>query len=174
MTRAVTAAAMPLVDPAESPLAWLRSRRDKDGGPLIDDAEFEAGERFRADYTIAGLMPRTTMNWDALGLGAERRAGGPGGGLALGEAQFAARRRIERAVEAVGPEFSGVLIDVCCFLKSLGDVERDRRWPSRSGKVVLRLALAALARHYGLAGAACGPERSPIRFWGAPDYRPVP
>jgi hypothetical protein len=166
------AAALPAVDPAESPLAWLRSRRDKDGASLIDDAAFEAGERLRRDYTVAGLMPRVTMNWDALGGPAERRSGGAGSGLLVTEAAMAARDRVNRALAAVGPDFADVLVDVCCHLRGLGDVERDRRWPTRSGKVVLRLALSALARHYGLDAAAAGPARAPLRQWGAADYRP--
>jgi hypothetical protein len=36
------------------------------------------------------------------------------------------------------------LIDVRYFMK---DIERDRAWPARSGKVVLQLALDRLARH---------------------------
>lgn len=163
---------LPLIDPAESPLGWLRSRRDKHGESLIPDAEFEAGERFRRDFTIGGLMARTTMNWDALATGGERRSGGAGGAVSLSETADAARGRVKRALAAVGPEFAGLLVDVCCHLKGLSDVERDRQWPSRSGKVVLRLALAALARHYGLADRAIGPDAAPIRSWGAPDYRP--
>ncbi|WP_210272813.1 DUF6456 domain-containing protein [Chthonobacter rhizosphaerae] len=161
------------IDDGESPLAWLATRRDKDGVPLLSPAAFAAGERFRTDYTVAGLMARTTMNWDALGGPAERRAGGgAGGGLLVTEAAMAARDRVNRALSAVGPELGSVLVDVCCHLKGLGDVERDQGWPLRSGKVVLRMALAALARHYGLAEAARGGEAARPRHWGAADYRP--
>ena len=64
-----------------------------------------------------------------------------------------------------GPEFAGVLLDVCCFLKGLEDVERERRWPLRSAKVVLQLGLDRLARHYGFASEARGRARAPIRTW---------
>ena len=55
----------PVVDDRESPLLWLYRRPGKDGRPQISSEEFAAGERFRADITLAGMLPRVTMNWDA-------------------------------------------------------------------------------------------------------------
>ena len=50
----------------ESPLAWLARRKDKDGRPLISDAEFSAGEKLRADFWFAQMTPRVTANWSLL------------------------------------------------------------------------------------------------------------
>jgi hypothetical protein len=85
------------------------------------------------------------------------------------EAVVAARQRVRQALDAAGPEFSGLLLDVCCFLKGLADVERDRGWPPRSAKVVLQLGLDRLARHYGLSAVARGRARVSVRTWLAPD-----
>ena len=65
----------------------------------------------------------------------------------------------------MGPEFAGVLLDVCCFLKGLEDIEHERRWPPRSAKILLQLGLDRLARHYGFEGEARGRARAPIRTW---------
>ncbi|MEP0323502.1 DUF6456 domain-containing protein [Bauldia litoralis] len=152
----------------ESPLTRLRRTTGRNGKPLIDDAEFAAGERLRADYTRAQLMPRVTADWSSAIPGGRR-----GGGMAdLADAAIGARRRVEQALAAVGPEFAGVLVDFCCFLKGIEEIEKERCWPVRSAKLVLRLALASLARHYGLTVSARG-SRSGIRHWGSDDYRPV-
>lgn len=153
----------------ESPLAWLHFRKGRDGQPLVGVPEYAAGERLRADFTRGQLMPRVTANWNAA-VASERRAGGI---AELTEVAMAARSRVERALDAVGPEFAGLLVDVCCFLKGVEEVERERRWPARSAKVVLRFGLAALARHYGLSHAARGGNAGKLRHWGSDDYRPT-
>jgi hypothetical protein len=147
----------------ESPLLWLSRRRGADGAPLIEPAHLAAGERLRATFERAALDPRTTIDWSRLGGGDRSSAAHDPADSAI-----AARAALGRALDAVGPEGAGLLMDVCCFLKGLEDVERDRRWPARSARVALGFALAALARHYGIEAVAKGPERSRgMRRWSA-------
>jgi hypothetical protein len=154
------------IDDAESPLAWLARRKGRDGRLLIAPVQLQAGERLRAEFTRAQLMPRTTSNWSATVADGRRGGGQP---ATFTEAVIAARQRVRHALDAVGPEFSGLLLDVCCFLKGLADVERERGWPPRSAKVVLQLGLDRLARHYGLGAEARGRARVPVRTWLAPE-----
>jgi hypothetical protein len=164
-----------IVNELESPLGWLRQRKDKDGQPILSDAQFEAGERLRSDFHFAGLSPRVTATWD--GLAASGRSGhrGPGDAAGLRDSVAAARQRLRRTLDEVGPELSGVLVDVCCHLKGLEAAEDARGWPARSGKVVLLLALSRLARHYGLVSdKSPDPLRaSRLTHWGDAGYRPT-
>ena len=64
------------VNLAESPLAWLRRRKDRDGEPMISQAEFDAGERLRADFWFAQMTPRVTMNWSTVAPMQRRRRAG--------------------------------------------------------------------------------------------------
>jgi hypothetical protein len=154
---------------AESPLAWLARRKDREGRAMLDPASFAAGERFRNDFTIAGLQPRVTSDWS-----------NPVSGAALGDhgmhisdVMVAARQRLDAALNTLGPELGSPVIDVCGFLKGLETVETEHGWPARSAKVVLGIALARLAAHYGLAQEARGPARArKLLHWGSDDYRP--
>jgi hypothetical protein len=154
----------------ESPIALL-ARASGGRQPWLAAHAVAAAERLRGDFEKGQLQPRVTANWSA-SVATGRRAGDGGGLHDLTDMAVAARLRFNRAMHAVGPELSGVLVDVCCFLKGLETVERERQWPARSAKLVLRLGLDSLARHYGLAAAAAGEAAGRLRHWGAEGYRP--
>ena len=151
----------------ESPLASLMRRKDRTGQAYLTIEEFNAGERLRADFDKACLMQRVSANWSAAVSGGRR--GGNDGLANLTDQALAARQRLEKALDAAGPELSGILIDICCYLKGLELVERERQWPQRSAKLMLKAALGSLARHYNPAPRR---ESGGIRHWGGEGYRP--
>jgi hypothetical protein len=132
---------------------------------LISEAQYEAGERLRADYWFANLSPRVTANWSAPAPSGRSRRGASLDAASLRDEVIAAKERVMRALDAVGPELSQVLVDICCELKGLEEAERSHDWPQRAGKVVL---------HYGLGVQSDLPRRGKgIRHWGSEDYRPT-
>lgn len=157
-----------VLNTAESPLSSLARLKDKAGRPFLGEKAFLAGERLRADFTRGQLQPRISANWEAT-VSMKGRQGGGGGIGDLTDAAIGARRRVEEALDGVGPELSGVLVDVCCFLKGIETVERERQWPVRSGKLMLKTALLALARHYD---GRQGSDARRSHRWGDDGYRP--
>lgn len=132
---------------AESPLAALARRREKDGAPFLAPELVAAGERLREDFELAQMGPRVTQNWDRfLTAGSDRgmfpqtagRTGGP----------ESARSRVASALAELGPGLGDVVLRVCCFLEGLEAAEKRMGWAARSGKIVLRIALVRLRRHY--------------------------
>ena len=109
----------------------------------LNDRQFEAGERLRADWERAQLAPSVTMRWDAV-----RIKGSGDSGLTHGERQLAAKARFDAAVALAGPGLADVLWRVACAGESLPVAERALAWPVRSGKLVLRLALDRVAEFY--------------------------
>ncbi len=126
---------------------------------LIEACDLAAARKFQSDLQRAGLRQRITQNWSLASLshgGAKSTAS-----AARHEpvAMLDARDRVNHACASIGPDFSGLLIDVCLFEKSLTGVERERLWPARSAKLAIALGLRALARHYGLTRTAEGVAR---------------
>lgn len=126
----------------ESPIAWLARRRDRQGRPWLDPVEVAAAERLREAFESLGAQGRLTMRWDAA------RVDGGFTGLAPVERDQAARQRIARALEAVGPGLREILERICLMGSALEAAEAALKLPRRTGKTVLKLALQRLARHY--------------------------
>ncbi len=138
----------------ESPLVALARRRDKDGTPFLSEAQLRAGERLREDFALAQMAGGAAVDWDAVLGGAplpQHVRGAP-------RRADAARARVAAALCDLGPGLGHVALRCCCQMEGLETAERDLGWAARSGKVVLRIALIRLQRHYG----ALGPEASLI------------
>lgn len=133
------------VNIAESPLMMLARRREADGSPFLAPEMVAAGERLREDFELAQMGPRITQNWDRFltaGIDVSRVSVGYGGGAE------SARNRVAAALRELGPGMGDMCLRVCCFLEGIEMTERRLGWSARSGKIVLRLALMRLERHY--------------------------
>lgn len=150
-------------------LDWLRERRAADGRPMLSEDEYKAGLRLREDFERAQMQPRITSSWSGLPDDRSRRSA-PGTGIELRDAVIAAQQRVRRALQAVGSDHAGILLDVCCLETGLAHVEQREGWPQRSAKVVLQIALRLLAVHYGIAEQR-PVERSVVRHWAEEGYR---
>jgi Domain of unknown function (DUF6456) len=135
---------------AESPLGWLRTRKGPHGERYLSDVEFRAGERLRADFTLALMTPKSTASWPLERVDYARRTDfSP---AFDSDRANAARKRFWSAIDAAGPELAAILIGVCCHLHGLEALEAALELPRRSCKTILKLGLVCLARHYGLIG----------------------
>lgn len=139
---------------AECPVAVLGRRRDKEGKPFLEEELVEAAERLREDFELAQMGPRVAQNWERFLTGGERgsyrtdhRAEGPRD----------ARDRVALALRDLGPGLGDVALRVCCFLEGIETTERRMGWAARSGKIVLRIALQRLRRHYDETYGRSGP-----------------
>ena len=131
---------------AESPLTALARRRDHDGKPFLSEELVTAGERLREDFELAQMGPRVAQNWDSFLTGGAR---GNGEGADLrGYGPTAARDRVAAALADLGPGLGDVVLRCCCYLEGMETAEKRMGWSARSGKIVLRIALQRLRRHY--------------------------
>ena len=136
----------------ESPLTALARRRDRDGKPFISDELVAAGERLREDFELAQMGPRVAQNWDQfLTAGVDRGRSEP-----PSRGSSDARARMEAALRDLGPGLGDVALRCCCYLEGLETAEKALGWAARSGKVVLRIALQRLRRHYAEQAARGG------------------
>lgn len=135
----------------ESPLVGLSRRRDRDGKPFLDRDLVAAGERLCEDFELAKMGSRIAPDAEAF-LASTPMPNGPKGASA-------AHVRVQSAMRDLGPGLADVAFHCCCMLDGLENTEKSMGWSARSGKIVLRIALQRLIRHYedqGNAGKMIG------------------
>jgi transposase-like protein len=136
----------------DSPLTLLARRKDKEGNPFLSDDLVAVGERLREDFELSQIEPGTTQNWDLFLSG---RGNGGFGGVEVGvTGPAAARARMASALRDLGPGLGDVALRCCCYLEGLETAEKRMGWSARSGKIVLRIALQRLKRHYDSQGSS--------------------
>lgn len=152
---------------AESPLARLAAGIGGEAG-YLERHQIEAGERVRRLVERAQLQPRLTMSYSA----AHTAANGKRGAGDITDLAADARRALDDLFHVLPRDCAGVVFDVCGLLKGLQEVERERGWPRRSAKLVLRIGLEHLAQHYGFGAVARGKASARTRQWMDRDARP--
>lgn len=138
----------------ENPLMTLARLRDKSGKRFLGAPLVHAGEQLREDFELAQMDTRVTQNWDhflAPNASAYPASATPEAGPA------AARARVESALTHLGPGLSDVALRCRCYLEGLETVEKQLGWSARSAKIVLRIALVRLRRHYDETLGPAGP-----------------
>jgi len=140
---------------AESPIALLARRKDKDGQPFLTPEMVSAAERLREDFELAQMGPRVAQNWDRFLTAGDR--GGFAADSGLAEGPRIARDRVAAALRDLGPGLGDMVLRCCCFLEGMEQAEKRLGWSARSGKIVLRIALMRLKRHYEESGGKSQP-----------------
>jgi hypothetical protein len=153
---------------AESPLARLAVATAGEASAYLEPHQVEAGERLRRLTERAQLRQRVTMAYDPTRIG----GGGQRGGAAeMGDMAADARRALAEIARVLPRDCADVVFDVCGLLKGLQEIESERGWPRRSAKLVLRIGLDQLARHFGLQAVATG-KQGRSRNWMENGARP--
>ncbi len=122
----------------ETPLSGLARRRDRDGRPFLSRDLVSVGERLREDFELASMDGNTATDWSKwieCEPNSVDKSAGP-------------RDRVIAALSDLGPGLGDVALRCCCLLEGLETAEKNMGWAARSGKIVLRIALQRLKRHY--------------------------
>lgn len=129
----------------ESPLTMLGRKKDSSGTPFLSRELVQAGERLREDFELSQMGPRITQNWDRFLTSGGGDSGFQSAGIGGSDA---AAQRLSHALSTLGVGLGDIALRCCCYLEGLESAEKRMGWSARSGKIVLRIALQRLRRHY--------------------------
>lgn len=104
---------------------------------------WEAAERLRRDFEASGMAPKVCGSFQP------RVTGGVG--VLEADHQVDAWKRYKKAMDSVGQSLRSVVFYVCISGEAANDWARRNAVLPQAGLSILRLGLAELAHHYGLA-----------------------
>lgn len=130
---------------ADQLLRRLAVLRDGAGRAWLTPVELAAAARLRGDWERGEIGLVRGSDWSAA-----PKSSGPRGACA--DAAMAARcdtrRSVSDALGRLAPPLRAVLERVVLREEGIEALERAEKWPTRSGKLALKLALAQLAANY--------------------------
>ncbi|MGA1760605.1 MAG: DUF6456 domain-containing protein [Paracoccaceae bacterium] len=132
----------------DSPLETLTRRKGPDGAPFLSRELVLAGLRLSEDFILSGCQSEIETHFEKVLIGqydAKDHAVDP-----------AAWRRFQRAICDLGPSLADIAVRSCCLQEGIERSEAAMDWSARSGKIVLRIALQRLKRHYDMTYGAGG------------------
>lgn len=119
----------------------------------FEPREIAAARRLWEDHALSQHGLFAGSDWQAPPRGSTRRGSG-GAQERAAAAAIDARRRVTDALGALPLSLSSAVRAACLDGAGFEALEQERRWPPRSGKLVLKLALELLADHYAIGCAA--------------------
>lgn len=141
----------------------LKLARGTQGQAYLTPHQLAAAERLSKWGEQARLNRRVTMSYSPLTASAQKGQAHAGD---ISDLAVDARKKLDRMCRKLPRDCAQALLDVCVYEKSLGEIERNRQWPKRSAKLVLRIGLDLLAQDLGFAPHAEGrPDGGPIGQW---------
>ncbi|MBV7379454.1 DUF6456 domain-containing protein [Maritimibacter dapengensis] len=138
----------------EAPLRVLARRKRGNGQAFLAAPLVQAAERFRESFEIARVSGALGDDLAALMEGRVKAPVRQEGAtaLAVSRGELALGHLVD-AVRAIGPELAETVVMAVCEEWGMEKIEKEYEFPARSGKIVLRIALHALARHYEKVGS---------------------
>ncbi|XBQ15322.1 MAG: DUF6456 domain-containing protein [Oceanicaulis sp.] len=131
----------------DSPLKrYLEPRGGKPA--LLDAVHAAAADIFVRDYERSALQSRVTQDWSGTPGGETRSA--PKDRAEAPVTRLDAQARVMDALDAAGPGFDRLILNVLIRETGMLAAERDLGWPERTGAAALKMALDRLAIHYRL------------------------
>lgn len=141
--------ALQQADAEYAPIFKLYNRQRNIAHKYLNENHVRAGQKLFEQFAHANLQPSITMNWEKLSSAPQAHYTG-GKDCGFSEKTYIARRELYQSLESIGAEFAAILVEVCLFGHGLEATEKAMKWPARSGKLLLTMALDRLAEHYQL------------------------